>query len=635
MGKFNFKTLGAFSIPLSTTRTKTSHGGKVRKRAAEFLPRKIAVFRSSFHTNRSLREAPGGLLLTAEQDAAAYEEFRLLHNTQEAADDSPTWRDSLSEEHQNTICLSPKQVQYQELIHEIVLTEKTYVADLSLVYHIFAKGALDWEDLPQPLRQIFENITQIIQVHQCLLQVPWLTIYTAYFVHFEAADDLVASCLASKTDNFGNYLRHRTAWPECRNLTLQSFLLKPIQRLMKYPLFFKSLIDCLDIQDVTVKAHFQVLSDIEKVIRKIESQKKEAEDLKRLEDLETRIKGIEGIQLAVPNRQLVFEGPLVLLPTSQKPLSIKSSSELSSLHSQPHPNVKRSSSFSLSPQKKNIYVFLFNDHILFTKVRSKTRQTPCGRSNAFYGPQPETLFKVVRTPGQLTCVDQTVTRPIEGNKQQQFPSWRHHRVGSPTTHEAHPLQFICSIAARHVFNMHFEAKTSEEKQAWCHHLETVLPEHVKTPSSWHLQRRSSMYSYQSQQSLTYDSCTTMLDDVDVHIWADCEESPQEVTPPIEGTVDIVRSQKAMLSTKEHGGLDDRMELDGNKESAENDSDDEGFVTAHNSLDIGGWLQQQHRPEIDRGEKLIRGMQETGRIPDTGPFSMFKMDSLLRGARMRP
>ncbi|KAF7721021.1 hypothetical protein EC973_005546 [Apophysomyces ossiformis] len=567
MGKFNFKTLGSIANP----RIRTSHGGKVRKRAAEFLPKKIAVFRSSFQTNRNIDATPKGLLLTAEQDAAAYEEFRLLYCPQETIDDPPTWRDSLSQEYQDMMSLTQSQVQYQELIHEIILTEKTFVTDLSLVYHIFAKDALTWEHLPQSLRYIFETITQIIQdlKHRQAREypvintiadifidyVPWLTIYTTYFVHFEAANDLVVGSLASKSDSFGNYLRCRTAWPECRNLTLQSFLLKPIQRLMKYPLFFKSLIECLNIHDVAVKDHFEALNDIEKVIRKIESEKKEAEDFKKLEDLESRIKGIE--------------------------------------------------------------------------VRSKTRPTPFGRSGEFYGPQPEALFKVVQTPGQLTCVDPTVTRPVESNRQSQFGSWRNHRVSTQVTHEAHPLQFICSVAACNVFNMHFEARTPEEKQAWCHHLEMALPEHVKTPSSWQLQPRSTIHSYQSQPSLTYDSCTTMLDDIDGPPWADCEDTG----PSNDSIINLLSSEDN--HTLQEGTCDDTMEVDGNRQDADDiESDnDEGFVTARNSLNIGEWL-QHHRPEIDRGEKFLRGMQETGRIPNYGPFSIFKMDSLFRGGRMR-
>ncbi|KAG0170397.1 Rho guanine nucleotide exchange factor 4 [Apophysomyces sp. BC1015] len=201
-------------------------------------------------------------------------------------------------------CLSTKQQQYQELIHEIILTEKSYVADLILVYKVFVKDALVWRPLPRPVRRIFQNLFHIIKVHRHLVQdlerrqaiqypISSFNVYSAYFVNFELANDVITRCLASKTDLFGVYLRNRTAWPVCRQLTLQSFLLKPIQRLMKYPLFFKNLLECLDPCDTDVELHRQVLDELESTIRTIEIQKKETEEFIKLADLATRIQGLK------------------------------------------------------------------------------------------------------------------------------------------------------------------------------------------------------------------------------------------------------------------------------------------------------------------------------------------------------
>jgi hypothetical protein len=44
-----------------------------------------------------------------------------------------TWKDSLKSTEQTGFCLTPKQMKYQELIYEIILTEQSYVDDLILI----------------------------------------------------------------------------------------------------------------------------------------------------------------------------------------------------------------------------------------------------------------------------------------------------------------------------------------------------------------------------------------------------------------------------------------------------------------------------------------------------------------------
>lgn len=48
-----------------------------------------------------------------------------------------TWKDSLKVDQQELYGFSTKQVKYQELIYEIILTEQSYVDDLILVYKVY------------------------------------------------------------------------------------------------------------------------------------------------------------------------------------------------------------------------------------------------------------------------------------------------------------------------------------------------------------------------------------------------------------------------------------------------------------------------------------------------------------------
>ena len=61
--------------------------------------------------------------------------------------------------------------------------------------------------------------------------------YGYYFVNHAGALKL----LTRKKENrsFGNFIKTCEANPQCKNLSLQSYLIKPIQRLTKYPLLLK------------------------------------------------------------------------------------------------------------------------------------------------------------------------------------------------------------------------------------------------------------------------------------------------------------------------------------------------------------------------------------------------------------
>lgn len=167
---------------------------------------------------------------------------------------------------------------------------------------------------------------------------------------------------------------------------------------------------------------------------------------------------------------------------------------------------------------------------------------PPPRKGTYYGPSPDTLFKVTHTPGKITLVDRAVTKEVNLTNTDKlsrrgsalFQSLRRygsrnnddndiHSVSSPSsespqasyyssqscndlyqqnrpniTLERHPLQFICSVATRNLTNLHFEAETPEEKDIWCRHMESVLGEHVQ---------RNYTQAVEKDNSATYKQAT--------------------------------------------------------------------------------------------------------------------------------
>ncbi|CAO3644955.1 unnamed protein product [Mucor fragilis] len=310
---------------------------------------------------------------------------------------------------------------------------------------------------------------------------------------------------------------------------------------MKYPLFFKSLSECLSDTDGDMENIECFLMEMDVVLRYFEKQKKESEDFIKLEDLASRISGLEGstVRIAEYGRKLIYEGYLTIIPGTQQNLASRfdNSSNISfSSAVHPPPLTRRNSSFSLSSarKQKRTYVFLFNDMIVCTKERNKRRMSvvdnkvmaPPPRKGSYYGPSADTLFKITHTPGRITLVDRTVMRPAASSErlsrrgsalfqslrrygsrsqeegtphapsnslasandfsfsvpyynEQPLPPPSPQQQSSSITYEKHPTQFICSIATKNLTNIQFEAETPEEKDMWCSRLESVLGEHVQ------------------------------------------------------------------------------------------------------------------------------------------------------------
>ncbi|KAI9030170.1 Dbl homology domain-containing protein [Phycomyces nitens] len=473
-----------------------------------------------------------------------------------------TWKESINpKQFQQLSRLSTKQQRYQELIHEIILTECKYIEDLELVQKIFIKDAVKWEGLPSTLLKIFNSTNKIVELHKSILKdlicrqtkehpeirtigdifhgyVDSMEIYSTYFVNFEQANHIITNALKAKSEQLGIYIRNRASWSECRNLPLQSFMLLPIQRIMKYPLFFRQLKECLEPEDPAFWEIQHLETKIDKAIRLIENDKAEAERYHRLEDLNTRISGLDNsINLLIPGRRLIYEGPLDLLPCSQNPLTDSSNdmygSSLSfnpcgsvqslyvhrpylqrqnSTHSitSPHPNVlkRRNSTFSIKEKRKHLYVFLFDDLIICTKIRSTTREIDeniMAKAESYHGPNPEALFRVVQEPGKLTLVDRTVTRKVPrqdktgrllGSLRKPTTATINAMYNSTTEYEEHPLQFMCSIASKRIVVCHFEAPTAHEKDTWCTHLQEASKLHVRSPDKIQHESSKDPFEYQ-------------------------------------------------------------------------------------------------------------------------------------------
>ena len=175
------------------------------------------------------------------------------------------------------------------VIQEIVQTEKDYIDDLKLLVKLYVKPLRGEEPVAQlkhtlnrkQTRTIFSNIEVLVNLNQqfltdlteqiqrpfdsqmignCFLNIgDYLKIYAEYCTNQKIALDLIAYFYGETHDaqttttfqmldmtkeqvaSFNSYCKYARLLPESKGLDLESFLIKPVQRVCKYPLFLREL----------------------------------------------------------------------------------------------------------------------------------------------------------------------------------------------------------------------------------------------------------------------------------------------------------------------------------------------------------------------------------------------------------
>ncbi|CAG8501723.1 7055_t:CDS:2 [Paraglomus occultum] len=318
------------------------------------------------------------------------------------------WRDRITPAELISLNLTPKEITRQELINELIVTEADYLADLKFVHRVskkcnekikswewlgmvawhveqleftsnsrdrsFCKQALQKGIRPcEQLVRLFSNIEDMIRLHDNILmclqsrqmkQQPCITavsdvllpfvdrfdIYESYLVNYTTATQQLEKAVNEESE-YGNFVKQQEQLPICRKLPLQAFLIAPVQRLAKYPLLFKSLLDATPQLSSDFCPTHKLYKGMDAFIRKIEDAKRKEESHGRVIELQSLIKIPLSFNLLKPGRELINEGYLcgVIIPESPGAYSPEQNAE---------------------PQKIRLYVFLFSDIVLWTREKN-------------------------------------------------------------------------------------------------------------------------------------------------------------------------------------------------------------------------------------------------------------------------
>ncbi|EFP75418.2 uncharacterized protein PGTG_00749 [Puccinia graminis f. sp. tritici CRL 75-36-700-3] len=273
-------------------------------------------------------------------------------NANQAAPSVPsTWKNSMSKNaYANLLSMyGAVEMRRQELIWELCETEHSFAMGLRQVIEIFAfplrtpEGAwisgvptevarlLDWlEDIVNLHSQMAfqaktccqyqtEALGLVVHISEVFLELtPKLEVYQPYLVRFSEVTAAIEEMVANVDSDFGEFVRMQSSLPECGRMSLTSFLLKPIQRLMKYPLFYKQLCDVTPPAHPDHEATVCLFNATDSMIRVLQEVKEREDEYEKLKKMESRVRGLPlGFKLARRDRRLLAQGLLktVQLPT--------------------------------------------------------------------------------------------------------------------------------------------------------------------------------------------------------------------------------------------------------------------------------------------------------------------------------
>ncbi|MDP2438448.1 MAG: rho guanine nucleotide exchange factor, partial [archaeon] len=251
------------------------------------------------------------------------------------------------------------------VINEILATEKAYAADLEIFVAVFLKPMWDCRMLPQRELELVggvEEFSFLIRLHrdqvQCLdtsstvqsvcssfrtLLPKMKEVYATILKRQKECLELLGRYSDPKTARspFSRWLTVAQSDPRCRKLFLRDFLIKPLQRVCRYPLLLRELAQHLAPDSADAKALQAVRQTCDLLVSHCNTQARLMEESQEVLAVAMMFEGT-GIELAAAGRIFLAKGKLKLVSVP-------------------------------SHQSRSIHVFLFSDIVVFAARKSSKK----------------------------------------------------------------------------------------------------------------------------------------------------------------------------------------------------------------------------------------------------------------------
>ncbi|KAI8931364.1 hypothetical protein NX059_011697 [Plenodomus lindquistii] len=273
------------------------------------------------------------------------EESRASLHEEKDSEEQKLWINTVPKEISDSV--SEKEQKRQEVISELMYTERDFVKDLEYLRDFWMKPLRNPQASPIPehrrekfVRTVFSNCQEVYMVNSRMAEA--LTrrqqkeavvrnvgdIFLEYVPHFSPFIKYGANQLFGKyefehekrTNNlFSKFVDEVERMKESRKLELNGYLTKPTTRLARYPLLLENIVkytadDNPDKEDIP-----KVIKIIKETLSKVNIESGKAENHFNLMQLNKDLKFRPGefvdLKLTDENRQLVFKGTLKKTPT--------------------------------------------------------------------------------------------------------------------------------------------------------------------------------------------------------------------------------------------------------------------------------------------------------------------------------
>ncbi|XP_027855987.1 pleckstrin homology domain-containing family G member 3-like isoform X2 [Xiphophorus couchianus] len=231
----------------------------------------------------------------------------------------------------DTMAPNPKLTYVDRVVMEIIETERMYVTDLSSIVEDYLAHIIDLRNLPighEQVMALFGNIEDIYEFNSELLQCldmcendpvaiahcfvnksEYFEIYTKYCNNYPNSVATLTECMRNKT--LAKFFRDRQAALK-RSLPLGSYLLKPVQRILKYHLLLQEIAKHYDPDEEGYGVIKEAIDTMTRVAWYINDMKRKHEHAVRVQEIQSLLINWKGADLTTCG-ELVLEGTFPVL----------------------------------------------------------------------------------------------------------------------------------------------------------------------------------------------------------------------------------------------------------------------------------------------------------------------------------
>ncbi|KAI9597362.1 CNH domain-containing protein [Syncephalis fuscata] len=249
------------------------------------------------------------------------------------------WIESVPKEISDSV--SKEEQKRQEIIYEVIYTEKDFVEDLEILERLYMEplryANIIWDpvELDDFIVQVFHNVSVIRQISAPLAQALLKRqeekavverVGDIFLAHVDNFDPFVSygahqpyakhhlDTAIQKYRELPRWLEQRERMPESRKLPIQSFLGRPTTRLARYPLLLEAVIKASPEGHPDREDLILAVEKIRVLLKNINSEAGRADTRIRLTKLNDELlcnqSDLQKLALLNPERQLVREGTL-------------------------------------------------------------------------------------------------------------------------------------------------------------------------------------------------------------------------------------------------------------------------------------------------------------------------------------